>query len=121
MGRMVALQKPNGGVRGLVIGDVLRRVVSQCLAQMFATNIHAACCPHQFALSTRAGTGAIIHALNTATQHNTATTVLSIDGVGAYDTISGNSMLQGLFNTPAANQCLRALVVCHGVGIRLAR
>ena len=55
------------------------------------------------------------------TQHNTATTVLSIDGVGAYDTISRTSMLQGLFNTPAANQCLRALVVCHGVGIRLAR
>ena len=110
---MVALQKPNGGVRGLV--------VSRCLVHMFATNIHAACSPHQFALSTRAGTVAIIHALNTATQHNTATTVLSIDGVGAYDTISGNSMLQGLFNTPAANQCLRALVVCHGVGIRLAR
>ena len=118
---MVALQKPNGGVRGLVIGDVLRRVVSRCLAQMFATNIHAACSPHQFALSTRAGTGAIIHALNTATQHNTATTVLSIDGVGAYDTISRTSMLHGLFNTPAANQCLRVLVVCHGVGIRLAR
>ena len=66
MGRMVALQKPNGGVRGLVIGDVLRRVVSRCIAQMFSSHIHAACSPHQFALSTRAGTGAVLHALTTA-------------------------------------------------------
>lgn len=34
-------------VRGLVIGDVLRRVASRCLAQVFASHIHTACNPHQ--------------------------------------------------------------------------
>ena len=106
LGRLVALQKPNGGVRGLVVGDVLRRVVSRCIAQMFSSHIHTACSPQQFALSTRAGTGAVLHALTTATEHNHNSTILSIDGIGAYDNISRNSMLQGLCNTPEANRCL---------------
>ena len=32
LGRMVALQKPPGGVRGLVVGDILRRVVARTMA-----------------------------------------------------------------------------------------
>eukprot|EP00438_Fugacium_kawagutii_P025935 Skav202354 [mRNA] locus=scaffold2638:334244:334885:+ [translate_table: standard] len=73
---------------------------------MFSSHIHTACSPHQFALSTRAGTGAVIHALATATAHNPTSTILSIDGIGAYDAISRHSMLQGLYNTPEANRCL---------------
>ena len=42
------------------------------------------------------------HALTTAT--HTTNTILSIDGVGAYDTISRQSMLQGLLHT--VNSCL---------------
>ena len=84
----------------------MRRVVSRCIAQMFSSHFHAACSPHQFALSTRAGTGAVLHALTTATQHNQNSTILSIDGIGAYDAISRNSMLQGLRDTPEANRCL---------------
>ena len=106
LGRMVALTKPNGGIRGLVIGDVLRRVIARCIAQVFATQFHVACAPHQFALSTRAGTGAVVHALTATTQSSNSNTILSIDGVGAYDTISRNSMLSGLFHTPEANRCL---------------
>ena len=43
LGRMVALTKPNGRVRGMVVGDVLRRLVSRCLAQQYAQPIHTAC------------------------------------------------------------------------------
>ena len=56
LGRVVALRKPNGRVCGIIIGDFLRRLVARSLAQHYATAIHAACAPHQFALSTRAGT-----------------------------------------------------------------
>ena len=106
LGRMIALQKPNGRVRGLVIGDILRRTVSRAIAQHFSQHFHAACSPHQYALSTRAGTGAIVHALTTATQSNPSNTILSIDGVGAYDTISRRSMLQALAAVPEANQAV---------------
>ena len=70
LGRTVALQKLNGRVRGIVIGDVLRRLASRNLAQIFAGPIHTSCSPHQFALSTRAGTDAVIHALTEATDAN---------------------------------------------------
>lgn len=106
LGRLVAFQKPNGGVRGLVIGDVLRRVVSRCIAQLFAGPIHTACSPHQFALSTRSGTGAVIHAHTTATGHDDRNAILSIAGIGAYDNISRSSMLEGLHRTPPTNRCL---------------
>ena len=106
LGRIVALQKPNGRVRGIVIGDILRRVVSRSIAQHFAAPIHQACSPHQFALSTRAGTEAIVHGITVATQTDPHLTVLSVDGIGAYDTISRNSMLRGLHAVPEANQCL---------------
>lgn len=92
LGRVVALQKSNGRVRGIIVGDLLRRVVSRSLAQ--------------FALSTRAGTETIVHAITAATEIQGDLTVLSVDGVGAYDTISRNSMLRGLHTVPSANQCL---------------
>lgn len=47
-----------------------------------------------------------MHALTTATQTNPTSTILSIDGIGAYDTISRTSMLEGLRRIPEANQCL---------------
>ena len=41
-----------------------------------------------------------------ATETQADLTVLSVDGVGAYDTISRNSMLRGHHTVPSANQCL---------------
>ena len=35
LGRIVALQKPNGRVRGIVVGDFLRRLVARSLAHLF--------------------------------------------------------------------------------------
>ena len=86
--------------------DLLRRMVARCLAHTYATPIHQACQPHQFALSTRAGTEAVVHALTAATEQTPDLTILSIDGVGAFDTISRQAMLQGLAAVPEANRCI---------------
>ena len=56
VGRMVALRKPNGRVRALVVGDVFRRLVGRVLAQHFAPRLQEACLPFQYGLSTRSGT-----------------------------------------------------------------
>ena len=114
LGQMVALTKPNGRVRGIVVGDVLRRLVSRCLAQKYAQPIHTACQPHQFALATRSGTEAVVHALTAVTEANPTHTILSVDGVGAYDNISRNSMLQGLRDVPEANRCLPFVEMFYG-------
>ena len=106
LGRLVAIQKPNGRVRGLVIGDLLRRLVARSLAQQLSQHIHQACSPHQYALSTRAGTEAVVHAITSATELDPNNTIVSVDGIGAYDTIARNSMLQALHAVPEAHRCL---------------
>ena len=62
MGRMTALQKANGGVRGI----------------------------------TRVGTECIAHAIQAITDADPRATVLSVDGISAFDTISRVAMLRGL-------------------------
>ena len=51
-GRMTALTKPNGGVRGIVSGDVIRRWTARTIAQQLGKAVEAATAP---SLSTRAG------------------------------------------------------------------
>ena len=101
LGRMVALRKPNGRVRALVVGDVFRRLVARALAQHFAAAFQEACLPYQFGLSTRAGTEGLYKLLHTATVLDARATVLSVDAVGAYDHVSRQAMLEGLRSRPA--------------------
>ena len=39
MGRMTALRKADGGVRGIVVGDLFRRLVSRTIAQQIAKSV----------------------------------------------------------------------------------
>ena len=87
LGRITTVQKPSGGVRGIVVGDILQRLVSRTIGQQMSDVVEAAAAPYQYALSTRAGT---------ETEDNPRTTVLSIDGIGAFDLISQKSMLEAL-------------------------
>ena len=96
LGRMVALRKPNGRVRGLVMGDTFRRLVARTLAQQFSAAFDTACRPFQFALGTRAGTEAAARAVRALCERDPRATVVSIDGVGAYDHVHRASMLGGL-------------------------
>ena len=83
LGRLVAITKPGGGTRGLVVGDALRRLVARTLAQQFAEHFETACNPHQYALSTRAGAEALVHTLQARTQADPSLTVLSVNAAAA--------------------------------------
>ena len=96
LGRITALEKPDGGVKGIVVGDVFRRVIARTMAQQNSKFAEGA--THQFlcALSTRAGTECVTHIVQALISENPETTILSVDGIGAYDLISRNAMFQGL-------------------------
>ena len=98
LGRMTALSKPDGGVRGIVVGDVIRRLVSRTMAQQMSAAVESATIPFQYALSTRAGCECIAHALQGLTDVDPNTTIISIDGISAFDQISRAAMLDGLMN-----------------------
>ena len=98
LGRMTALQKPDGGVWGIVVVDVFRRLVGRTLAKQFVEQGQAATHPFQCALSTRAGTECVAHVVQALTSLDPSATILSIDGVGAYDSISRRAMFRGLMD-----------------------
>ena len=92
---MTALQKQDGGVRGIVAGTTFRRLVAKVLARQFGLEV-----PFQFALSTRAGTDCVGHAIRAITDQNPRATVLSIDGIGAYDDVYRSAMMSKLVEVP---------------------
>ena len=68
LGRLTALRKTGGGVRGIVAGDVIRRLTSRTMAQQLGEVVKRATSPFQYALSTRAGCECIAHALQALTE-----------------------------------------------------
>ena len=82
-GRITALQKPDGGVRGIVVGDILRRLVARTMAKQMAARVEAATAPFQYALTTKAGCESVAHILQSLTDQDERATIVSIDGVGA--------------------------------------
>ena len=93
---VIALAKKDGGVRGIATGTSFRRLVAKSFARQFAKDVESVCSPFQFALSTRAGTDCVGHAVRAMTDAHSTSTVLSTDGIGAYDHVFRSAMLSKL-------------------------
>ena len=87
-------------MRGIVVGEVIRRLVARTVAQQLGSAVEAATSPFQYALSTRAGCECISHVLQALSELDADATVTSIDGISAYAAISRGAMLQGLERMP---------------------
>ena len=80
-----------------MVGDMLRRVAVRTMARQVSKEVEEVFFfPFQYALTTRAGCECVAHVLQTLTDLNEHATIVSIDGVGAFDLISRQSMLDGL-------------------------
>ena len=88
LGRLIAIRKPaRGGFGALWSVITCAGWLPRTLAQHFAPAFDVATRPHQYALATRAGTEALAHSLQLECEIDPTLTVLSVDGVGAYDLI----------------------------------
>ena len=114
VGRMTAQRKPDGGVRGIVAGDVIRRLVSRTIAQQIGKAVESATAPHQYALSTRAGCECIAHILQGLCEQNPQAAVVSVDGLSAFDQISRVAMLDGLLNVANGGAVLPFVRMFYG-------
>ena len=113
LGRLTALKKPDGGVRGIVVGDILRRFVARTIAKQVAKEAEQATAPFQYTLSTKAGCECVAHIIQTMTDQDAEATVVSIDGVGAYDLIS-QVLLEGLLTMDSGDQILPFVRMFYG-------
>ena len=80
LGRITALLKPTGGVRGIVAGDIIRRLVGRTMAQQLGLAVERATSPYQYALSTRAGCECVAHALHALCETDPQSTILCCRG-----------------------------------------
>ena len=69
---------------------------------------------HQYALTTRSGCESIAHALQGLTDLDPEATVMSVDGVGAFDLISRASMMSALRNVPGCDDALPFVLQFYG-------
>ena len=76
------------------------------MAKQMAVRVEAATAPFQYALTTKAGCESVAHILQSMTDQDERATIVSIDGVGAYDLISRNAMLEGLAAVPGGDSLL---------------
>ena len=106
MGRVTALRKPNGKISGIVIGDIMRRLVARTIAQQVVLAVEEATAPFQYALSTKRGGECVAHAIQSLTELDPRATVLSVDGIGAFDFIARAAMLDGLLNVDGGDSVL---------------
>ena len=114
LGRMTALSKPDGGVRGIVVGDIVRRLVARTIAKQIAKKVEETTAPFQYALTTKGGCECVAHILQTLTELNQETTIISIDGMGAYDLISRNAMMEGFLRMEDGDQILPFVRMFYG-------
>ena len=86
---------------------MLRRIVARTVAQQISTVVERATAPFQYAMSTRAGTECVAHALQALSELDPRATIVSIDGVSAFDLlISRRAMMEALMKQEVGSQIL---------------
>ena len=71
-----------------------------------AASVEAATAHSNTLLTTKAGCESVAHILQSLTDQDDRATIVSIDGVGAYDQNSRNAMLEGLPTVPEGDRLL---------------
>ena len=102
VGRMTALQKSSGGVRGIAVGDFGRRLVARAQPSRGACHVSfPVCVDHQ-------NLGANVSRM--LPRHSqiwgASATLLSVDGIGAFDLISRGAVLQWLLEVEGGGSVL---------------
>ena len=99
-------RNPLEGCGGIVAGDFLRRLVARTMSHQLSKAVESATAPFQYAMTTRAGTECIAHALQVLTELNPQCTIMSVDGIGSFDLTSRASMLGALRDVEGGSRAL---------------
>ena len=95
-------------------GDVFRRVVARTIELQYTKKVEKVTAPHQYAVKTKALCETFSHILQVLTDLDPDATVVSVDGVGAFDLISRNSMMECLSRVVDEEQILPLVRAFYG-------
>ena len=115
-GASLANKKKNGGHRPIAIGEVLRRLVSKCLASLVRQPVLCLLAPLQLGVSVQGGCEAIVHAtsqLMTSLPGNQCWTLL-LDFTNAFNNINREAMfVECRRRLPGLSAWLESCYSCH--------
>ncbi|CAI5520296.1 unnamed protein product [Closterium sp. Naga37s-1] len=98
---LVALQKPQGGVRPIAIGEILPRLLSRCVTLHFKQQIRDFFLPSlQFGVAVSAGIEVMAHAVQSALSLHPEWVVLELDVANAFNSFSRSAMFNALRDSP---------------------
>ncbi|CAI5968500.1 unnamed protein product [Closterium sp. NIES-64] len=98
---LVALCKPQGGVRPIAIGEVLPRLLSRCVTLIYKQQIREFFLPSlQFGVAVPAGIEAMAHAVQAALSLHPDWVVLELDVANAFNSFNRNFMFDALRQSP---------------------
>ncbi|KAL2634242.1 hypothetical protein R1flu_005721 [Riccia fluitans] len=94
--RLLALEKPSGGVRPIAVGEVLYRLVARSLGFQFWDALADHFSPLQFGVVMRGGCETIIHGLHATLDLHPDWVVLQVDIRNAFNTVSWEALFHEL-------------------------
>jgi len=93
-GRLIALNKKSGGIRPIVIGLTLRRLVSKCANTVGISRLQTFFCPRQLGVGTPGGCEAAIHSARRYLQSMpVGKVVVKLDFANAFNSLHRHDML----------------------------
>lgn len=107
---LVALVKPEGGMRPVAIGEVLPRVVARAACVQLRTTLDAYFKPNQFGVMAPGGAEQVCHAITAHLAQRPGDVVVSLDAKNAFNSVNRAAILKALLAAPVGIRALFPLV-----------
>ena len=94
--RLIALRKPNGKLRPVACGSVIRRLAAKTACAVYREQVRAACGPHQYAVGRKAGCERVHKAVAALSAADPKCVFLAFDATNAFNTMPRQVVLDAV-------------------------
>ena len=92
--RLIPLDKGNGKVRPIGVGEVIRRIIGKCVIKVVKQDILESSGSLQVCAGHKSGSEAAVHAMNSLFQREETDAVLLVDALNAFNSLNRAAALQ---------------------------
>ena len=94
--RLIPLDKGNGAVRPIVVGEVLRRITGKCVIKVLKGDVIEASGSLQVCAGHKSGSEAAVHAMRTIFEADETDAILLIDATNAFNSLNRAAALHNI-------------------------
>ena len=94
--RLIPLDKREGAVRPIGVGEVIRRIMGKCVMSVTKKDVIDACGPLQVCAGHKSGSEAAVHAMRSVFDANDTDAVLLIDASNTFNSLNKAAALHNI-------------------------